>query len=69
MTNQRSVKRRRNARVEKLPEPARSLGKKVVSETKSTEGSDQDPETQSAEQMEEWVASRAPGAHIERQRK
>jgi hypothetical protein len=60
MAQQRPVKRHRPASTEKLPEPAKSLGRKVSRETSEQPG--QKPEGQAAEQMEEWVASRAPGA-------
>jgi hypothetical protein len=62
MTQQRPVKRPRPARTENLPEPARSLGRKVAKENVRPGEPAAPSDEQAAEQMEEWVASRAPTA-------
>lgn len=47
--------------VEKLPEPARSLGRDTAGRTPEARDGETSGE-QAAEQMDEWVASRVPGA-------
>lgn len=57
MTNPQTKDKRA---VEQLPEPARSLGRDTAA--RSPEAAEETSGEQTAEQMEEWVTSRAPGA-------
>jgi hypothetical protein len=70
METKKATKSRRTGRatgsssVERLPEPARSLGRDVresiARRGRGTRVASR--ESQTGEQMEEWIATRAPGA-------
>lgn len=60
-----SAERAGGERPSKLPEPARSLAESVRKDVADAEDESADrpsTETQVAEQMEEWVTTRAPSA-------
>ncbi len=65
MAKSQKTKRSGGAHPDALPEPARSMAREVRKDVSKAEDKGKDrpgSDAQAAEQMEEWVTSRAPSA-------
>lgn len=62
----RTKSKRRTRHIDRLPEPARSIGHDVLAQGLDTKSATE-AEALAAHHAEEWIASRAPMAHAVRE--